>query len=380
MTQLSADANARIQFDPSAWRLLASDEYDRETPLLEVIPGRPLFFSRQFTAEQRLSADPLDTADVEQVVVGWSEEDLCWHLGFTLNAERAAQRGGRWVGLAHWYDPTAADLGEQVQEAGQALAAIIGQPFTLIPPRIQEKTKAEMLDELEADGEADGFTKDYVLPDLPLRFGAWQMTREGESFVLARVDRWQAQGALGVLWYLFWAAAFLLVSIATLLDPLALPFTGALLPDRTLLPYMGIVGGVVILGLALRAVLRVLRTVNRIDIKPDARTITASMRQRQAWQQSADAVQDVYVTQLMQQRGQRQVIQYGEINLRLRDGRFVRVLEHDDEQEKTMNSTDFAVVDSIAPLRDINNELQGAAAYIAEALGGLTCVYDQRRV
>jgi len=378
MTQLSADANARIQYDPSAWRLLASDEYDRETPLLEVIRGRPLMFDRMFSAEQRLSTDPLDGADIEQVVVGWSEDDLCWHLGFTLNAERAAQRGGRWVGLAHWYDPTAADLGEQVQEAGQALSAIIGQPFTLIPPRMREKAKTQASSEMDSD-EADGLTEDYLLPDLPLRFGAWQMTRDGESFVLARVDRWQVQGLLGVLWYLFWAVAFLLVSVATLLDSLALPYTGILLPDRALLPYLGIAGGVVILGLTLRAVWRLRHTVSRIIITPSAGTITAFMGNRQAWQYTADAIQDVYVTQLMQQRGKRRVIHYGEINLRLRDNRFVRVLEHDHEQEKVMSNLDFAIVDSIAPLRDIDSELQAAAAYIAEGLGDLSCVHDQRR-
>ncbi len=378
MTQLSADANARIQYDPSTWRLLVSDEHDRETPLVEVVPGRPLVLNRMFSAEQRLSADPLDVADIEQVVVGWSEEDLCWHLGFTLNAERTAQRGARWVGLAHWYDPTAADLGEQVQEAGQALAAIIGQPFTLIPPRTREKAEIQASSEGDAES-ADGLTEDYLLPDLPLRFGAWQMTRDGESFVLARVDRWQLQGVLGVVWYLFWTVAFLLVSVATLLDSLALPYTGILLPDRAWLPYLGVAGGVVILGLTLRAVWRLRRTVSRIIITPSAGTITAFMGNRQAWQYAADAVQDVYVTQLMQQRGQRQVMRYGEINLRLRDDRFVHVLTHDHEQEKTVNSADFAIVDSVAPLRDIESDLQAAAAYIAEGLGGLVCVYDQRR-
>jgi hypothetical protein len=336
-------------------------------------------FDRMFSAEQRLSADPLDVADIEQVVVGWSDEDLCWHLGFTLNAERATQRGGRWVGLAHWYDPTAADLGEQVQEAGQALSAIIGQPFTLIPPRMREKAKTQASSEMDSD-EADGLTEDYLLPDLPLRFGVWELARAGESFVLARVDRWQVQGLLGVLWYLFWAVAFLLVSVATLLDSLALPYTGILLPDRAWLPYLGIAGGVVILGLTLRAVWRLRHTVSRIIITPSAGMITAFMGNRQAWQYAADAIQDVYVTQLMQQRGKRQVIQYGEINLRLRDNRFVHVLEHDHEQEKVMSNLDFAIVDSIAPLRDIDSELQAAAAYIAEGLGDLSCVYDQRRV
>lgn len=377
MTQLSADENARIQYDTSAWRLLLSDEYDRETTLLEVLPDHDLRFSPQFMSAQRLSADPLTTADVAQVVVGWSEEDLCWHLGFTLTPERAAQRGGRWVGLAHWYDPTAAALGEHVQEAGQALAATIAQPFTLIPPRLREKDKSAGLEEQDA---TDGYTEDYLLPDLPLRNGAWLMEREGEAFVLRRTDAWRAQGLLGVAWYLFWAVAFVLVSLATLLDSLALPFTGVMLPDRTLLPYLGLASGVIIFLLAVRAVIRLYRTISRVKVDPTLHTITAFMGQRQAWQQVADAVQEVYVSQLTQQRGRRQIVQYGEINLRLKSGGFVRVLDNDQEQEKVMTSDEFMVLDSIAPLRDIENELQGMAAYIAEALGSLTCIYDQRKV
>lgn len=380
MTQLSADENARIQYDTSAWRLLFSDEYDRETTLLEVLPNQNLYFNQQFMTEQRLSADPLNTNDVAQVVVGWSEEDLCWHLGFTLTPERAAQRGGRWVGLAHWYDPTAAELGEQVQEAGQALAATVGQPFTLIPPRPQEKLKTAYDPLAETQSENDGYTEDYLLPDLPLRSGAWLMEREGESFVVRRTDAWRAQGLLGVVWYLFWALAFILVSLATVLDSLALPFTGMLLPERALLPYLGLGSGIIIFLLSLRAVMRLYRTVSHIKVDPTTNTITAFMGERQAWQQPADAVEQIYITQLTQRRGRRQVVQYGEINLHLRDGSFVRVLEHDHEQEKVMTSDEFMVLDSVAPLRDIENELQGMAAYIAESLGSVTCIYDQRKV
>lgn len=378
MTRLSADENAVLQYDPSAWRLLLADEYDRETTLLEVMPGRSIHLDTRYAGEQRITAT-LNAEDIAQVVVGWSEEDSCWHLGMILAPMLADQRGGRWVGLARLYDPTASAQGELIQEAGQALAAAITQPFKLIPPRRVIRKRYEPLEASEEAPEADGITEDYMLPDLPLRFGVWLLERMGDHFTLTRTDPWRRSGLLGVLWYLFWAVAFIAVSIATITNTLALPFTGFLMPEPQLLPYFGLLAGAIILWLVLRAILRLRNTVSRVDVSTTGHTVTAYSGERTLWQHHAREVQDVYVSQIVGYRGQRQHIQYGEINLRLTDGRFEPVVQQEHEQEKIVVDREIGALDSIAPLRDIETELQAAAAYIAEALGDLTCIYDQRK-
>ena len=362
MTRISAADNWIIEFETNRWRLL-SNSNEQERLVVEAVNGQTLRYGAFFANKRRLPQQELDPESIQQVTVGWSETDESWHLGFILAPELAATRGSRWCELAYWPDASAQAHAEQAEQAGEALGQATGRPFKVIPPRPRPE---------EAEKVAE-------LPALPLNCGIWTLQREAKNLVFKRSSAWIRSRLVRMAWYGFWLAIFVVLSVATLTTDLALPNSGLMLPNPELLPYLGLVAGAVLLLLILGIVYQIFTKPNRIIIEPDTRRIEAYRGTNPRWQWQADELSSVYVTQVVAQRGKKRTMQHGELNLYRADNDFAFVLALEQEEERLENNRDRPAeyVQPIGP-EEVDTDLQAAGLYIAQSLGGLPCIYDQR--
>ena len=363
MTQISAADRVTIDIQPDRWRLVVNGEFQAQV-IAEASVGQPLRYISSFASTRRLpTGGKLPAKHIKQVVLGWSGRDEAWHLGLTLGPELAEARGSRWCEVARWPDPDTTLFIELAQQAGEALAETLQCPFHVIPPRLDP-------------GEPPP-----PLRDLPLSFGLWTLERDDGLYRLKRSPRW-AWGKLGrVLWYAFWVVVYVLLSVTTLTNGLALPNAGTMLPSPSLLPYLGLGAAVVLLGLVGYHLYLWLVTPDTITIDPASHTMTALRSGRERWSVDGPEVQSVYVTQVVDKDERKSTVYHGEINLHLGAERFFFVAQHDQpeelEQSPQRDQAGGEVVVALSSEYAIS-DLQFAALYIAEALGDLPCWYDQR--
>ncbi len=369
MTQTPTARSIHIDYDEQRaayWRLVSRNGSGDARPILEARPNQPMRYVTAFAQRQQLPAQRLDPADIQQVILGWSREDKTWHLGLLLNGALADQRGSRWCGLAQWYAPDGLAHQEAAHAAGQALARTLDRPFRLIPSEV--RTTADRSGPSTAD-----------LPPLPLDLDRWTLERQDGTLVLRRSRAWLTAMLLRTAWYFGWFVVFTMLSVATLTVDLALPNSGLLLPNPQLLPYLGLLVAVVILGLALNTVRQML-TIPDSFVADSARSqLTARIGPRTRWTLDTDTIQAVYVTQVMRQSRRKRVIDHGELNLQMRDHdahfRRLMVCETEQEREADLNTRPL---DYVMPMKHAETPLQAAGVYLARELGGLPCIDDQR--
>jgi hypothetical protein len=379
MTQISAGNNISIDMQPERWRLILNGEASARV-LLEANVGQPLRYGPSFGNTRRLPGEGvLATNSIQQVVLGWSNGDEAWHLGLVLEPSLADARGSRWCEMAHWPDPDASLFVDIATEAGESLARTINRPFNPIAPRIQDKPAPP---------------PPPPLPDLPLKFGVWSFDRAGKPknkrddhnsdtriLQFTRASNWVVSKIVRVLWYTVWLAVYLILSIATLTSGLALPNAGTMLPSPQLLPYLGLVSAVILIGMILYIFYELLTKPDKIIIDPTSRTVTALRGQRERWQVAGSDVQSIYVTQVLNKKGKQYIVQHGELNLHRGGGEFWRMFEQPKEEElaRPWKAEPSDGGDTIFPLtRDaVNSDLQAAGLYVAEALN-VPSWYDRR--
>lgn len=373
MNQISAAENYVIDFENGRWRLTSANNSDDNLRkvMVEAISGQPLRYVTSFASTRRLPREGmLDVDIVRQVVLGWSQHDESWHLGLLLRHELADQRGSRWCELAYWPDPDQAVFADLAREAGSALADVLDRPLNVIPPR-ERPVKVE--------------APPAPLPDLPLICGDWLLDREldGRALVYTRSSRWVRSHVFRVLWYLLWVVLYVILSIATLNTDLALPNAGTMLPNPELLPYIGLGAAIILFGMALYALREIFRSPDRIVVDPESATIAALRGSNAHWQYHANDLQSVYVTQVVSRKGKKKrTISHSELNLHLGGGDFRQLFQHPDQETIIPIEEDEPKVaeEGIIPLKrdQIRTDVQAAALYTAEALGGLPAWYDQR--
>jgi len=369
MNRISAAENLIIEHDDQSWRLLLLyRETGEEKGLLEARSGRPLRYARNFAGTRRLPANgtlPLDY--VWQVVLGWSHDDDAWHLGLLLATDLADARGSRWCELAYWPDPDPTVFGEMARDAAQQLAAVLQTPFNLVPPRPAGKRQPEA----------------PPLPPLPLEIGMWQLEREaGGQLQLRRGGQWMRSQVRRLLWYGFWTVAFVVLSITTLTSDLALPNSGTLLPDPSILPYLGLGVAALLAGQTLWTVYQMLTKPNRIVIDSNQHAVTALRGDNQRWYKNGTDLDSVYVTQVVNRRAENNTVYYAEINLHLHTGDFKTVVQQDSKEEINHEVTpaEGIITEDVIPLTrfEVTSDVQAAGLTIAEELGGIPCWYDRR--
>ncbi len=368
MSQLSAAENLSINIDNGSWQLFARDEEGNSTQVVNITQGDPVRYSEEFARSRRLPSNGvLPVEYIRQVILGWSNEDACWHLGLLLINDLASARGSRWCEIASWPDPERNVFLGHAREAGESLSRTLNLPFGFIEPRAQpseEKAPPPPLD------------------ILPINVGMWTADMTGDNQIqIVRERRWVTRRLFRIVWYSLLVIAYIVLSLTTLTTDLALPNAGTMLPNPELLPYLGLVVAVILSGIVLYSLYEILTKPNRIVIDGEAQSIIALKGKSPRWERSVGDVQSLYVTQEVNKRGKKRTIYHGELNLHLGGGDFLRLFHHDEIDLSAPADPDREKPrEEIVPLDHYNAEtdLQMVGLHIAETLNGMACWYDQR--
>lgn len=231
MPEVFASNNLTIQYDATRWYLYNGG---RETPpLVMAMPGG-LSYTPAFAAARQLSDRGfLPTEDIVTVAVGFAAEDNHWHLGVLLTPAAAAERGGRWCGLARW----PGDQTLHAEQAGQALAALIERPYKLILPQ-QTDPAPESAPPVE-----DEPPPPLPLMPLPIQSEGWVLAEGPGELRLAQEGSALRGSLIRAVFLLALTPIFAILSIGALNSVYA-----AVSPEW--LPYVGLVVAVILLALA----------------------------------------------------------------------------------------------------------------------------------
>ncbi len=362
--RISAADNLTIEIEPERWRLLSNGATE-ESVVVEAVPGRPLRYISGFGRTRRLPDNgALPVEHIQRVVLGWSQQDEAWHLGFVLASELAQARGSRWCEVAHWPDPDTDVYHDIALRAGKNLAQAVTRPFYLVPPQAAP-----------AAAPPAPVRPMRILPDLPLSLDLWTFQRgEGDRFELVRSRRWALTGVRRILWYSLWAAVYILLVVTTL--------TAGIAPARPeWLPYLGIASAGVMVLLILRNVYNLLTKPNRFVVDSRRRIVRALVGHRENWHINADQINSVYVSQVVGKGRRGRTAHYSELNLYRLNGQFQRILSIEQMIDLPFDAESVLDGDAVVELTADNAQsaLQATGVYIAQALG-VTCYYDHRSV
>jgi hypothetical protein len=358
MDRISAAGNLSIEVKPESWRLIVNGD-TQERVLVEAAPGQPLRYIPTFAAKRRLpNTGILPVESIQRVVLGWSNDDEAWHLGLLLSPELANLRGSRWCEIARWPDPDFNVFGELASQAGRSLARTITRPFNLIEPQPGAKAEAEP-----------------VMPPLralPLEFDQWTLEKTGDSLRFLRAPQWSRSRVLRVIWYALLAVVYVVLSLTTLSQIIALP-------RPEFLPYLGLAVAA-LLGLMILYLFYQLFTVpDRVTVDGSTQSIYASRGNRERWRLENVAVESIYVSQVVNRRGKKRVVHHGELNVRLQDGSFFELLSQPQSYDDLLTPVDADEDEAVVSLNTLNayTDLQMAAIWVAQTLR-VPCWYDRR--
>lgn len=379
MEQLATFENSVIEYDGDAWRLVMPEPdsaLDALRVLVEVRRGSGLRLNAQFAAHRRLPAeDGLSPADIERVVLGWSHKDASWQLGLMLTSTLAEGRGSRWCGLATWPD-SSGTIGTPTHlsaaDAGQKLAALISKPFTVVPRKV-ETPAASPAPQVYTTPAAPVrlVSPPAALPPMPYKLGHWSFGRDASGALAFTLERGYVRGRiLRAVWYLFWAVAFVVLSLTSLTSGIALP-------QPAVLPYVGFGCAVVMVIIALYTALSALRQPRRVLVNGLNGTIRWMRGDKLAQSLHAGEIQGIYASQVVTRASEkkpRRHLTYGEVNAYLQDGRFVPLvsrLDMDEKYDVIVPADAPRDEDAVRPLsaHETHNSVQAAAVQVADALG-----------
>lgn len=367
MTRISAAENTIIEFEPNHWRLLSMNGDQSQRILVDATSGRSLRYDELFGSTRHLPKSGfLPTEHIQQVVIGWSNEDESWHLGLLLGPELAAARGSRWCELAYWPDPDTDVFADHATEAGENLARTLNLPFYSVPVQIAPPPPPP------------------PLPSLPTQVGMWTIHQNDLGIIqLTRHVSWARNTYWRILWYVFWMFVYIILSIATLTSDLALPNAGTLLPNPQILPYLGLATAGLLFGLIIYQFIRLRTYPDTILVDAVRHDISAWVGDRERWRINSAQVQSLYASEVMKRREKRPITYHGELNLLLVNGSFHFILEQGDQVDNVNARQPHwqrPTKEEVLPLsaETANTDLQVTALHIAKALGDIPCWYDYR--
>lgn len=428
MERISAVGDVIIEVEPESWRLLA-DGNGEERLLVEASPGAPLRYGDRFGGSRQLPlGGELPRHNIQRVVLGWSAQDTSWHLGLVLAGDLVAERGSRWCGLAHWYDPTLNQYEKIATQAGQALAAQTSLPFSVIPPKPEDVANAatapKPLRVPQAEADPPSSTRLLTLgekpppagasappltpvptgaqsypapgtpyaqseseyetplqpipqPALPLKFDLWtlqQLDPVRLEFTLS--GAWGRSRLLRTAMNIVWLGIFIILTITTLTSGIAYP-------RPEILVYLGIASIIFLVLLILYNLIRVLTATNRIIVEPEGVRWMRGKRVKQAV--PADQIAELYISHVVSKVGKRgksaeeRAVHYGELNLFLTDGDFKTIITQTQFDETIPVTDDPINEEQVVGLTPYNarTRLQAAALRLSQVLR-VHAEYDKR--
>ena len=232
MNRITTGGSLTIEIQPTRWRLVNNSNAESDTALVEVNYGEPLRYLPTFASSRRLpDTGVLPNSFVQRVVLGWSNEDESWHLGFLLDSELAQPRGSRWCELVHWPDPDGELFANRARQAGESLAEMMARPFYFVPPKISDEPVPE------------------PLPPLPGKIDAWTVGTTPAGQIEMKLARESGRSRFSrAIWYFFLSILYIILSVLTLISGIALP-------RPEFLPFLGLAAAVLLLGISIRTLL-----------------------------------------------------------------------------------------------------------------------------
>ena len=398
MERISAASNLIIEMQPESWRLLVNGS-GSERVLVEALSGEPLRYVASFGSKRRLPENgSLDPADIQRIVLGWSEKDAAWHLGLVLSGDLSDSRGSRWCGLAYWHDPLANQLQDNAVQAGQTLARQINRPFTMIPPNVSADLRSTSETAIptpesrwqtpigvpttpgiapapEPEPVPEAIPPEPIpQPELPLRFELWTLRHAASDRLELKLSpAWGRSKLLRVAWNIVWLAVFIVLTVTTLTSGIALP-------RPELLVYLGFASIAVLIVIIIYNLYQTLTYTNLISFDAaGVRWLKGKRVQRTIPIEGLQAVYASHVVSKIDKKRDQRNVNYGEINLLLSDGAFKSILIQQQTDDKIPAMEDPLDEEMIMPLSEFNarTHLQAAALAIAHALN-LPAEYDKR--
>jgi hypothetical protein len=229
------------------------------------------------------------------------------------------------------------------------------------------------------------------LPQAPFRTGLWTLERDPNGVLQYRRSASWVWTRLGrAAWYGFWAVVYVFLAYATLNSTLALPNAGTMLPNPQILPYLGIGSAVLLFVLVLYILFDTMLSPGLLVIDPYTRTIRMQRGDQTVWSKSANDLQSVYVSHIVELKHKKRKggvqepqwnVQHSEMNLHLGDKKFKCFLRVEETEELIVDDylADIYSEDSVRLLEveGVATPMQGAAMTIAQALV-VPCYYDHR--
>jgi hypothetical protein len=347
MNRISAAGNLTIEIAPDQWRLIANGNF-QERVLLEAASNQSLRYIPAFANRRRLPDNgELANSSIQRIVLGWSQQDESWHLGLLLGPEIATDRGSRWVELASWPDADATVFRQLATDAGRHLGIVLASPFSLVEPQVKEPEPEPL----------------PPLRPLPLEFDDWTLVEEG-TLRFNRASGWQRPGLRRVIWYGLLVIVYVVLSIVTLMTPVALP-------KPEWLPFLGLGVAAVLLGLVIYTIYRLLTDYDHVVLDDSRRSIVGRRGETERWRVDNVAITALYVSEVVKRKGEKRNVLHGEINAHLQDGGFRNLLTQYQPTEDTHTPPDTVVEDGITPLtaRNATTDLQHAGLWISQSLG-----------
>ena len=347
MNRFSAAGNLTIEVAPDQWRLIANGNF-QERVLLEASTNQAIRYIPAFANKRRLPDNgELPVSTVQRVVLGWSHQDESWHLGLLLGPEIATDRGSRWVELASWPDAETTVFRELAKDAGKHLGSVLSRPFSLVEPQAKEPVPEPL----------------PPLRPLPLEFDDWTLVEEG-TLRFNRAPGWRWPNIRRAIWYSLLVIIYVVLSIVTLLQPVALPR-----PEW--LPYLGLAVAAVLLGLVVYTLYRLMTDYDHVVLDDTRRSIVGRRGNKERWRVDNVAIVSLYVSEVVKQKGEKRQILHGEINAQLQDGGFRNLLTQYQPTEDTHSYPDSEIIDGVTPLtaRNATSDLQHAGLWISQSLG-----------
>jgi hypothetical protein len=362
--RISAADNLVVEASPSTWQLRVNTnfvELQGEGLLLEARDADPVLrYTSAFAVTRRLPrSGQLSTRYIQRVVLGWSAADEAWHLGLMLEAPLAQVRGSRWCELVKWPDPESEVFKAQAIDAGRTLARLLERPFNLVDGVVTT---------ISSPVEA------VPLPLPPLMLQGWAFDlRDNGWLVIERLPGWVAERWRRVAWFALWSVVFTILSVGVLT-------AGISRPRPEFLPYVGFGVAVMLVGLVIFSLWELFNRPRKIIIDPSTHQAWGVVQEgsgsKAVWRMPREAIDAVYVTQVIRNKRTSPHLHYAEINLRATDGRFHHLCNLTESEPLTGEP---ARPEEISPLnrRNVQTRVQVVGVYLSEALN-VPAWYDYR--
>jgi len=223
-----------------------------------------------------------------------------------------------------------------------------------------------------------------LLREPPFEVDAWTFSRLSPNVLELRLNRSLGRAALlRALWYVLWAALFLLLSAASLTSGIAPP-------QPEFLIYAGFIAGVYMIAAAFVVLFRSSRRINRIVADGVRREIVGLRGDTTRWLLPFDTIKALYISERVSRARPGKpgrLVHDGELNFLMHDGKFWHGAVFNRLDERVMlpippvtredadvlNRTDVVPLDGYRAL----SSLAQAGLVIARSMG-LAAHYDQR--